>query len=159
MLSKRIREVEGFWAVVFRAGYNHAGIVTTRAGSTIEALWTFREHHLASYDDCPLLVARPVQQVSTAGSRLLGQGAKNSGMLRMFTYLGQRYPAWRLLLHLVPPLARRVGHGDYLVCSEAVAKYLWLIGAREMPYLGVNPDTLADEWHHWGNFQVVYERP
>ena len=72
-------------------------------------------------------------------------------------HLGDRYPLWRLALHLAPPLAKFLATGDRLVCSELVAKYLHLIGARGLPYTGVNPDQLADEARRWRNIDVIYE--
>jgi hypothetical protein len=72
-------------------------------------------------------------------------------------HLGQIYPAWRIPLHIIPPLAKYLASERWLVCSELVAKYLFILDARHAQYMGTNPDTLADEWRHWRNFKIIYE--
>ena len=72
-------------------------------------------------------------------------------------HLGRVYPVWRLPLHLVPWVAKYATVGRWLVCSELVAKYLTLIAARYLVFTGIAPDTLADEWSCWRNFEVLLE--
>lgn len=110
---------------------------------------------LATYAGQRIIIARPLVPDSVEyGTGLL---CKYRALAEVSNHLGQWYPAWRLLLHLAPPLAKYLSNGRNLVCSELVAKYLTLIGTRSGPYTGINPDTLADMWIAWRNFEVVYE--
>jgi len=84
---------------------------------------------------------------------------------------GRIYPAWRLLLHIIPPIARRTSWGGkFLVCSEIYAKYLYIVHIengwtdrygykwpRHKHFTGANPDMLCDEAHRWSGYRVVFE--
>lgn len=153
IVGRMINAAEKVWSKDNRAEYGHAGIIIDTAGTTLEALVTVRHGALSDYKDKPIMIARPTTQmdgpsinnIPLAISRVEGN------------HLGQWYPAWRLILHLFPPLAKYVASKKFLVCSELVAKYLFYLGARHSQYMGTNPDTLADEWKRWRNFEIIFE--
>jgi len=89
----------------------------------------------------------------------------------MIQHEGHIYPGWRLALHIIPPLAKYTSWGGkFAVCSELVAKYLYLVHKetgltdyygykwpRHSQFTGCNPDMLADEWHRWEGYAIVFE--
>lgn len=149
-LGRLIRPVQRFWSSDNEAIYNHGGVITTADGTTIEALWRVEAHNLFSrYAGCRVLIARPdaAAEYKAAAIRRLCN-----------LHLDQRYPFWRLALHLVPPLAKYVSAGGrYLVCSELQAKYLHWIGVRHRQYPGTTPDMLADEFRQWRKYTIIFE--
>lgn len=153
-VAAAIRAVEWCLSDDNEAIHGHAGIITSSAGDTIEALWTVRRATLARYSGQTILIARPAQTIFSGAP--ISPTAKGLAIAAIGEHLGRVYPLWRLPLHLVPPLAKFLGFGRWLVCSELVAKYLVYIAARCEPFTGVNPDTLADEWRRWKNFDIIY---
>jgi hypothetical protein len=156
LVSAAIRAAERFWSADNEAHHGHAGIVTDISGQTLEALWTVRQGHLSRYSGQLVLIARPTATIFS-GASINPVVVKMALDAIAAEHLGRIYPVWRLPLHLVPPLAKYCHLGRWLVCSELVAKYLVYIAARCEPYTGVNPDTLADEWVRWKNFDVLYQ--
>lgn len=159
-LAAMIRGVEWIHSRDNEATYGHAGIITSPAGATLEALWTVQRSMLACYQGQQILIARPV---ATLTGELISPATKKAAIEALIKqHLGQPYPALRLPLFLFPTLAKFVATGHHVVCSELAAKYLYLIGARPYPYMGVNPDTGADEAQLWRNIAVtckgVYQR-
>lgn len=153
-IGKAIVAVQKFWDG--EAEYGHAGIITNpTTGETLEALDKIEVGSLDRYKGKKIFIARPTTTFRHESITL----AEKLACIHILKekYLGDIYPWWRIALHLFPPLARTVGTGDYLVCSELTAKYLYYIGARSNQYKGVNPDTLADEWLRWGNFKIIYK--
>jgi len=156
VVSALIRGAEQFWSIDNEACYGHAGIVTSASGATLEALWRVRPATLEAYMGQNIIVARPLT-TGTDPACPITPMAKDLAIASVSSHLGRMYPGWRLALHLIPPLAKYLSTGRYLVCSELTAKYLQLIGSRIGPFAGVNPDTLADEWRRWKNFEVIFE--
>lgn len=150
-----IRLVERIWSKDGKAQYNHAGIITSASGDTFEAVaGTVSARHLDRYRGKEMLIARPVMTVTGAH---ITQSAKQRAMeVCIRDHDGQVYPAWRLLLHMVPVLGK-IGCGRFLVCSELTEKYLSMIHADDRMILGINPDDLADAFQMWWNFKKVYE--
>lgn len=150
ILGKLIRPVQRFWSADGEASYNHGGVITAEDGATIEALWRVKESNLHErYAGCRVLVARPDAPAEYKAAAI----ARLSRL-----HLDQRYPVWRLALHLVPPLAKYVSAGGrYVVCSELQAKYLWWIGVRHNQYTGATPDMLADEFLQWRKYTIIFE--
>lgn len=150
-LGAAINVAQKFWSADGESRLGHAGIIQNRYGLTLEARWTITEVDLfEQYAGAEVVIARPIEadfsRVMVALDRLRRE------------HLGQWYPAWRLLLHLVPPLARKISAGGrFVVCSELVAKFLYKIGVRHKQYMGTNPDTLVDEWRHWKNYTIIFE--
>jgi len=154
-ISRLIRWAEVFVSQDNAAHYGHAGIITSRYGTTLEALWTVKYAHLDAYSGQRIIIARPL--VTDTLPNGLVRFRKERSLIDVGCHVGQWYPVWRLALHLVPPLAKYLSNGRNLVCSELVAKYLTLIGARTGPYAGINPDNLADMFVAWRNFDVIFE--
>lgn len=152
--GKAIVAVQKFWDG--DAEYGHAGIITNPvAGETLEALGEIEVGNLDRYKGKQVLIARPL--TTLRGRKIEAIECVHSIKALKDKQLGRVYPWWRIMLHLFPPLARKVGTGDFLVCSELTAKYLYYIGARGNQYKGVTPDNLADEWLHWRNFEVIFK--
>ena len=147
-----IRWMEKWWSKDRDAEYGHTGIIQDVSGKTLEALWSITEGNLfEEYAGSKVIIAKPlcVNDAGLINSRLAE--LKQS-------HLGQWYPAWRLPLFMIPPLARRISYkGKWVVCSELTAKYLYAVGARHKAFSGTNPDELVDEWRHWKNFEIVFE--
>ena len=157
VVSAAIRGAQRILSRDNRADYGHAGIITSATGQTLEALWTVRRGHLDAYAGQRILLARPTGTVFRPREPVSLRTRDQALDLIEAQYLGRVYPLWRLPLHLVPWLAKYASTGRWLVCSELVAKYLTLIAARDLVFCGINPDTLADEWVCWRNFDVLYE--
>lgn len=150
IFGRAINLAQRIWSHDGESKYSHAGIITDQDGSTIESLWTVtRQNIFKDYAGKAVIIARPA----------VTDADKRAAILRIRReHMGDKYPIWRLLFHLFPPVAKYFSAGGrYLVCSELVAKYLFLCGARHGQVTGTNPDTLADEWIHWKNFDVVFE--
>ena len=148
LLGAGIRLAEKIWSHDNKAEYGHSGIIADESGTTLEALWTFKSQNLfKAYKGKNLLIARPLvdSPVKEAAIAWIKKEA-----------MDDRYPWWRLGLHLLGPLAK-VGFTGRLVCSEWTAKYLWYLQIRHGQYRGTNPDTLADEWIEGRRFDIVFK--
>lgn len=153
-LSSVIKAIERFNSKDNAADYGHAGIIIDPHGGTFEALATLRYGDISRYAGRRVLIARPMRSTSQGYITLSKKQAQINQIIR--DHRGQIYPAWRLLFHLVPPLAKYLSFGSYLVCSELVAKYLNLIDARTGPCSGINPDDLADKWIDSSRFKIIF---
>ncbi len=151
-IGKPIRWAERFWAKDKQAEYGHTGIITGSNGETFEALGTIKESDLfKGYAGKKVMIVRPLTKESV-------DGVQEAIWALKIKHLGQVYPGWRLLLFLVPPLARRISYrGKWVVCSELTAKFLWMIGVRHGGYAGTNPDDLVDEWRMGRDYEIVFE--
>lgn len=145
-ISKVIVFNEWLWSCDGNAKYGHSGLITSDSGDTLEALWTVKESRIEVYKGMEIVIARPS----------ICESAINAGIATVMKEKGKIYPVWRLILHLVPALAK-ISIGRWKVCSELVASFLNDIGARPYPWEGATPDMLADEWHQWKKFEIVYE--
>lgn len=129
--------------------YTHSGIITNTKGDTVESLWTVRKQNIfAQYVGKKTVIARYLPLMEAGW-------AKTQKMLAY--HLGQRYPWWRLFFHTIPPVAKYLSFTKTPVCSELVAKAEYCMGARHRWWTGTNPDTLADEWHRWKGFKIIFE--
>lgn len=145
-----INPVQAFWAPDGESKYSHAGIITDRAGETFEALWTNRFSRLRAYDQQNIIIARMTEPDAHTKVQAIKEIVKE--------YEGRHYPWWRLKLHLIPPLARIFNwDGRWVVCSELVARYMYICQARHSTFAGTNPRRLVYEWRHWRNIEIVYE--
>lgn len=147
MLGKIILWTQRLWSSDNEALYSHAGIIDSPAGATFEALWRVRHAHLSDYSGKPIVIARPRASQEKIEARL--------NMLKE-RFAGKAYPLHRMAMHILPPVAK-LGTGGFVVCSELVAAYLWMLGLRHKQYLGANPDTLADEWSQGYCCDVIFE--
>ena len=59
LVSAAIRGAQRILSRDNRADYGHAGIITSAAGATLEALWTVRHGHLDAYAGQRVMIARP----------------------------------------------------------------------------------------------------
>lgn len=155
-LGRMINFIQKLWSKDSASKYSHSGIIIDEDGATFESLWTLNTGNLfKAYTGKEIIVARPISKYDKA--KLLTRKEKYTAVKKIIVeHKGQWYPYWRLTLQLIPPLAKIVWF-NRPVCSELVAKYLWYIKARHHQWAGTNPDTLADEWRIWKNFEVIFE--
>lgn len=144
-----IRGIQWFNSRDGEAPYNHAGIITTAAGDIIEAHWRIRKASIWQYEGQRILIGRYLG--------LTRRRHRSAMAIIQEKYLGKPYPAWRLFLHLVPPLAKFLSTRRHAVCSELPAEYLYLVGARHRQWPGTTPDILADELRRWQVHKVLFE--
>lgn len=133
-----IRCVEKIWSKDDSAPFNHVLIITDEDGGTLEALGTIKRQNLfVDYKGCLVSVFR---------NDWMNEKRFNDGMAKIAHHDGDIYPAWRLVFALIPFIAKRVGTGENLVCSELAAKFLCGcgFGSDFMPYLGKTPDDIYD---------------
>ena len=155
LVGRMIRAVTQWWSKDGQSEFGHAGIIVNANGTTIEALWHTQYNHLDKYIGKNIIIARPTH---TLAGKEISPDMHEAALAQIVKdHLQQHYPWWRIPFHLIPPLARLWASGNHLVCSELVAKYLCLIGARGNVYVGINPDDLADNWTYWRNFEVLYK--
>jgi hypothetical protein len=147
-IGRMIRAVTRAWSKDGSARYNHTGSITDILGGTFEARSRIGRYDLSAWYGRDMLVVRPIVPYAVSNTALKQVVAMHDG---------QRYPWWRLPLHLIPWLARRISYkGRYLVCSELTAKHLYYTGKVD-DYVGVNPDDLADHVTKNPGFHIVYE--
>ena len=151
-ISKIINALQKFWSRDHASVYSHAGLIIDSEGTTLEALnkGTLASQNLfKAYHGRQIIIVR--YDNLTPNIYKLAIKALNK------EFKGEKYPFYRLLLHIFPPLAKLHFWGRG-VCSEVVAYYLWEIAARHKWWASTNPDTLADEWRNWKNYTIVAER-
>lgn len=147
-LGKAINAIQWLWSGDGESKYSHSLIIKDDENNTFEALWTVRsQNFFKAYKGKRVIIARP-----KVGSAIIDEQL----WVIIKKHKGQFYPAWRIIMHIIPPLAK-IAIFDRLVCSELVAKFLCLIGARHEQYKGTNPDRLADEWRRWKTFDIIFE--
>lgn len=146
-LSRAINWAQRIWNKDSKSKYSHAGILTDANGATFEAIWTVKSQNLFdAYEGDQVLIAR---HESMAHERFL------EGFNPLYKEQnGKIYPFYRLIFHIIPPLAKlSIGK---LVCSELVAKFLKNVGLMDY-YNGCNPDNLHDvvRWHK--GWKIIFE--
>jgi len=146
-LGRMINAVQTFWAADNHSEYSHAGIITDPDGTTFESLWTIRHNHIDKYEGAQVLIGRHM---------CINSAMFEHGWERIRGHQGQIYPFHRLLLHIIPPVAKYVATGRFPVCSELVCKFLWEI-TLVRTWAGKNPDHVADMIKLYRGFEVVYE--
>lgn len=148
-LGKGINAVQRFWSKDAESKYSHSGLICDNNCNTIESLWTVKSlDFYQAYNGDNVIIARYIGKP--------WHSIDDSIELIRTLHFGNIYPFWRIFMHIIPPLAK-VGVFNRLVCSELCAKYLYYLGARHSQYKGTNPDTLADEWRKWKDFEVIFE--
>ena len=164
-LGRGINAVQTWWSKDGKSTYSHAGIIIDEYGTTFEATWTLKRQDLfKAYAGEKVCIAR--------WYGMTDQTARDALEELMGEHEGKMYPAWRVLLHIVPAIAKYASWGGkFIVCSELVAKFLYIIyqqgngwmdnygykWPRHSHYCGANPDMLSDEWHRWGCWAIVFE--
>ena len=146
-LGRAINAIQKFWSYDNEAIYSHTGVIVDYNGVTLECLWTVRHQNIyEAYQEEQVIIARYEKLKNF-----------NSSFITILEHFGQWYPVYRLLFHLIPPVAKYVHFRKHLVCSEFVAKFLHLVGGRHEHWHGTNPDMLVDEWRHWKNYKIIFE--
>jgi hypothetical protein len=147
-LGRAICAIESFWDMDGKAEYSHSGIILGPNGTTFEALWTNRRQGLFhAHGGKKVLIARHESMTGEAFA---------AGWAKVARLEGRWYAGHRLLLHLVPPLAKYIATGRYAVCSELAAKFL--VGAGLLDHWkGVAPDYLAGIVRRWRGWKIVFE--
>jgi hypothetical protein len=132
-LGKAINNLQWLWSKDSESKYSHSGMFIDDKGTTSECLWTVKsQDFFNAYKGDNVIIAKPLD----IDKDVIDKSIKSI----LDIHQGQLYPSWRLLLHIIPPLSK-YSPFERLVCSEYVAKYLWLIGARHKQYKSRNPDT------------------
>ena len=149
-VPKLILRGQAFWALDGEAEYSHAGIIVERNGRTFESRLTrIGFYDISDFNGCPILVGRHVD---------MNRDVFHNAMLPIVMEHNKKiYPWWRLMFHIIPPLARKIGNGKFLVCSEVVSELLRRTGI--VPHSkGWNPDNIADMMGRWKGWDIIYER-
>lgn len=148
-LGRAISTVEKWQSKDNNAEYSHAGIITNPTGATVEALWTIKKSTLSPYAKDKILLGR------WDG---MDQPSFLKGMLGINKHMGDAYPFWRLIFHLIPGAAKHISTGNFAVCSELTCKFLLSAGCAEIgDWKGWNPDDVADMIKKWKAFSIIYE--
>ncbi|MBC2712071.1 MAG: hypothetical protein HGJ94_14125 [Desulfosarcina sp.] len=145
-LGRAINSVQKFNSVDNESSYSHAGIIID-LHLTFESLWTIKKGSLSAYEEKKVLIGRHTKMT---------QDLFEAGIAPVLKHEGQMYPVWRLVLHLIPPMAKYISNGKNPVCSELVAKFLAACGLLDS-WKGRNPDHIADMIRKFRCFDVVFE--
>lgn len=150
LFQDAIRGVEKVWSKDDEVSFNHALILIDKNGTTFEALETVvRRNIYDAYKGCRIKIFR------YAG---MNDFIFNAGFKEVKKHEGNIYPAWRLLLALIPPLSKRIGTGKNLMCSELVSKFLNKCGVPGFyPYLGKTPDDVHDMCSNYKDWNTIYD--
>lgn len=150
LLGRAINGMQYFWSSDNNSVYSHSGIIESATGDTYEALWSIEEGHLDEYCSNRVIIARYTDLNEKAFKLAMKKLKKRHD--------DQCYPWWRIPLHIIPPLAKYISYKDkWVVCSELVAEYEYLLGLRHYQFVGTNPDKLADEWKRWKGWEIIGE--
>jgi len=148
-LGRAINFVQKIWSFDNESTYSHAGIIISPYGDTLESLSTIKSQKIAqSYAGKNILIGRHIDMTY----KNFLTGFRSVRKLR-----GSWYPFHRLPLFIIPPLAKYVHTGRFLVCSELVDKFLWNAGVAQAFYKGRNPDHIADMIKRWKGWATVFE--
>jgi hypothetical protein len=145
--GKAINFFQKIWAKDNESTYSHAGIILDPDGTTFEALETIKRQNLfTDYAGKRVRIGRYVKMNQTKFFK---------GWAMIQHYEGKAYPVWRLVFHIIPPVAKFV-RSIFGVCSEVVGRFLCGVGIVNV-WSGLNPDDIADMIKRWDDFDVVYE--
>lgn len=147
MLGRIINFWQALWAKDRKATKSHAGIILDEKGTTFEALWTVKSQNLwEAYKGQEVLIGRPAT---------ISEDDIERGIAIVENHKGQRYPFYRFLFFIVPPIARRVVFRR-LVCSELTCKYLYFAGLTDIVWAGKVPDDIEEMILYHKDFEIVY---
>lgn len=151
------------WVDPVKSIYSHGGIIHNSTGKTWEQRKRLGFYDLRDYAGDKILIARRkkesereyerVQETYFAFMRRYAVVKKNK--LGMNAGIGRIYPVMRLLLFIVPPLARKMNIG-LRVCTEESSFVLCQIGERKH-WKGVYPGRLEAMFKNWEAYDVLYE--
>jgi len=148
LVSRIINAIQRFWARDGQSRYTHGGIITDCDGSTFETTRRAGVNcgSLSDYAGKPMLIARHDS---------IDLNVFLAAFDNIQRHKGDEFPLYRLFFHLFPPLSRIRGFRG-AVCSELVAKFFYFAGIFDY-WIGVTPDDLSDNFHHWKGFKIVFE--
>jgi hypothetical protein len=149
-IGKPISYIQKFHSRDNESVYTHSGCIINPQGHTVESLWTVKSQYLwKAYKGKRVIIGR--------WEWLTAEDWEKAYNEVIFKHWGDKYPWWRLPLHIIPPAAKYLSFTGMPVCSELVAKIEHSMGARGRWWTGTNPDTLADEWKRWKGFNIIAE--
>ena len=144
--SNAIARTCEFWAIDGSAEYSHSGIILSADGTTFEARRRTGQYHMNDFRGLPILIGRHKDMTAKMASLHFPA--------LILDYDGDVYPWWRILLHMIPILSRKIGTGGHLVCSELSARFLYDCGFLPT-FLGYNPDHIADMINLYRDWSIV----
>jgi len=146
-LGKAINAMQRVWSKDSRSMYSHAGILINDTGRTYESLWTVKSQPLfKAYAGKEILIARHQDMIP-------GLFMKSFAHIKK-CHDGSFYPFYRLIFHLIPPLAK-LSLGN-VVCSELVALFLQQAGIMDY-HNGATPDNIHDMVKKHRGWEIVFE--
>jgi len=146
--STLICKVNRFWSADNEARYSHTGVILSADGDTFEARRRAGVYHLRDFEGMDIIIGRPKELTSHVF------GLHMPKIVDEFD--GDLYPWWRIGLHLMWPLAKYVGNGDHLVCSELTGLVMTRCNIFSN-YTGLTPDHIADRIEHWRTIELIYK--
>lgn len=174
-IGTMIKGIQSMWAIDKDANYSHAGILSVDGWgfvNTIESLWTVKSQQFwPAYNGAKVMIGRPINTGQDISLDIMGgsthpvfksitkEKIQNTIGLMVVQEMGKKYPWWRLGLHIIPPLARRISYkGKFKVCSELVAYYCNQLEIKGFEnYMGINPDDIASRIRYWDAFTIIAE--
>ena len=145
ILGQLINFFQKIWEDDNSCSYSHAGFMLDNV-NTFEALWTVHSQNIyEAYKGKYVLIARH--------EKINDEVFKNA-FEQVKHYERNLYPVHRLLLQIIPPLAK-LSFG-FVVCSELTAKFLYR--AYILTYWrGMSPSELENILKNWRGWTVIYE--
>jgi hypothetical protein len=160
-MGRAICAMERFWDLDKKAEFSHSFFtISDKTGR--EVLWTkrdrdFREHYRGS----KILIGRHKDMTPLKASK--GIMALEKFMPEYYSkwhFLKRHYPWWRIVLHIIPPLAKYISTGNYMVCSEYTKRFIDETGVNGGYgynfWKGANPGTIENMIYNWKRWEVVF---
>ena len=144
-LGRAINFVQKLWQKDNKCTYSHAGFMIGPE-ATFEALWTVKSQNIyEAYKGKFVLIARHEK---------MDDEVFDLAFEKIVHYSGDWYPVHRLLLHMIPPLAK-LSFG-FVTCSELTAKFLYRAFILDF-WKGMNPADLEDILKNYKGWTIIYE--
>lgn len=152
-LGRMICACEKFWEPDRNAFASHALFMVSPT-KCYDILWKTKIHDFyPAYKGEWVLIGR---------HRLMTPDAFHRGWMAMKPFLSELntnpfkkfYPAWRLPLYLIPPVAVRVSTGNFMVCSEKAMRFLCesQINPKIYNHWRVMPSYIEDVMRRWSGW-------
>jgi hypothetical protein len=146
-LGRLIVAVQSFHDPDGKSKYSHSGIIVgPDSHQSIEARWRTGFFCLEEYAGDDILIARHDK---------MEPQRHYAGLQTIDKHIGQRYPFYRLLCHLLGPGFCKWSLG-YAVCSELTSKYLCGCGLQRS-WKGHTPGHLENVVTNYREWSVVFE--
>ena len=166
IISKAIKRAEKRQSKDNEAELTHSGFIVDSKGLTFEALSRYKHQNIwDAYGgkEVKLLIGRHKLMDGMEFFSAYTEIKRIYSASRWMTwvkpdicgYRGKIYPAWRLLMHEIPGLAKfSIGPA---VCSEITMRMLNLCGLSKA-WKGWNPDDVADMIVRFKTFDIIYHK-